>query len=255
MTVRTHLGAGAPAPSAPPSVNVRPSPCRPRALRDLPTHFCSSSLSTSNCEDGSSLPTEPRIWLLSESVLFTHLKLCHWRSRAGDQAAGVSPPAPCLSGRLPGFQLMSLPRVYRLPLTSSRLALPCKRGIPVPGSQQGSWPGAISGVSCGKALRPGLPLTPPAHTGRAHTESHPVLTGQRRRKAAWMEGARPACTSDRGSPTGEEGGLDQSVLACFLYSVSSSLISLSLQFTFASPNKSGGSISYHALQISSKIEF
>ena len=91
MTVRTHLRAGAPAPSAPPSVNVRPRPCRPPALRDLPAHFCSSSLSTSNCEDGSSLPTEPRIWILSESVLFTHLKLCHWRSRAGDLAAGVSP--------------------------------------------------------------------------------------------------------------------------------------------------------------------
>lgn len=70
-----------------------------------------------------------------------------------------------------------------------------------------------------------------------------------------MEGARPACTSGRGSPAGEEGGLDQSVLACLLYSVSSSLISLRLQFTFASPNKRGGSISYHALQISSKIEF
>lgn len=172
MTVRTHLRAGAPAPSAPPSVNVRPSPCRPRALRDLPTHFCSSSLSTSNCEDGSSLPTEPRIWFLSESVLFTHLKLCHWRSRAGDLAAGVSPPTPCLSGRLPGFQLMSLPRVYRLPLTSSRLALPCKRGIPVPGSRQGSWPGAISGVSCGKAPEARATAnTPGTHRTGPHRES------------------------------------------------------------------------------------
>lgn len=110
------------------------------------------------------------------------------------------------------------------------------------------------GCHVGRRRRPGLPLTPPAHTGRARTESHPVPTGQRR-KAAWMERARSAHTSGRGSPAGEEGGLDQSVLACFLYSVSSSLISLNLQFTFASPNKRGGSISYHALQISSKIEF
>ena len=55
---------------------------------------------------------------------------------------------------------------------SSRLALPYKRGIPVPGSRQGSWPGAISGVSRGKAPEARATAnTPGTHRTGPHRES------------------------------------------------------------------------------------
>ena len=50
--------------------------------------------------------------------------------------------------------------------------------------------------------------------------------GEEGERQPGSRGARSAHTSGHGSPTEEEGGLDQSVLACFLYSISSSLLSL-----------------------------
>lgn len=68
------------------AMSVQASCTRGRSRTLLQVAADSFSLSTSNCQDGSSLPTEPRICLrlLFESVLFTHLKLCLWCSRAGD---------------------------------------------------------------------------------------------------------------------------------------------------------------------------
>lgn len=132
---------------------------------------------------------------------------------------------------------MSFPRVYRLPLTSSRLALPCRRG--------GSCPWVTAGLLAWRHFwavtregtgGQGCRNTPGTHRTAVRREpSHPCWSEGERQPGS--RGARSAHTSGHGSPTEEEGGLDQSVLACSLYSISSSLISLSLQFILASPNK------------------
>ena len=219
-------------------MNIGPCPCRPPALGDVPAHFCRL------------LP-----------IHFLFLPATARMGPASPRSRG-SVCGSCLSRSVHTFEAVSLvltgwghgsPLTGRWGVLSSTVSQQKTAGLSTDEFSQGlqtashllqAGPalqerGFLSlghgralgletflGCHMGRHWRPGLPLTPPAHTVTAvHRESsHPYWSEGERQPGS--RGARSAHTSGHGSPTEEEGGLDQSVLACFLYSISSSLLSL-----------------------------